>query len=172
MQVYKLSTLWQTSSAVGRSFGSKASNLSNSLNAKGSALGNFCANEIGCFFLIVVKYLLAFSFRTWSWHFSLYLIWYTKIKSITKFHNKEQICLPEIWYLMTASPADLSLNLAGEQHFYQGKVASRLILRQKCSLCSICQWQGYTASKYIFNCNKLQEQSFKRWTKEEKTYVG
>jgi hypothetical protein len=54
----------QTSSAVGRSFGSKASNLSNSRSAKGSAFGNFCSNGTSCFFLMLVKYLLAFSLRT------------------------------------------------------------------------------------------------------------
>jgi len=54
-----------TSSAVGRSLGSKASSLSNNRSAKGSALGNFCASGTGCFFLMLVKYLLALSFRTW-----------------------------------------------------------------------------------------------------------
>jgi hypothetical protein len=54
-----------TSSAVGRSLGSKASSLSNKHSAKGSAFRNFCANGTGTFFLMLVKYLLALSFRTW-----------------------------------------------------------------------------------------------------------
>jgi hypothetical protein len=55
-----------TSSAVGRSLGSNARSLCKSLSAEGSALGNFCEKGIGCFFLILLRYLLAFSFRICS----------------------------------------------------------------------------------------------------------
>lgn len=63
------SGLWSdiiTCSAVGRSFGSNAKSLCKRSKAKGSAFGNFCENEIVSFFLMLLRYLLAFSFRTWE----------------------------------------------------------------------------------------------------------
>jgi hypothetical protein len=53
-----------TSSAVGRSLGSNASILSNKRSASGSAFGNFWEKGIGFFFLMLLKYLRAFSLRT------------------------------------------------------------------------------------------------------------
>jgi hypothetical protein len=44
-----------TSSALGLSFGSKASIRSNKLSARGSAFGNFCVNGVAFFRLIVLK---------------------------------------------------------------------------------------------------------------------
>lgn len=52
-----------TSSALGRSLGSNASILSNKRRASGSALGNFWEKGTGFFFRMLLKYLLAFSFR-------------------------------------------------------------------------------------------------------------
>lgn len=52
-----------TSSAEGRSLGSKASSRSSKRRAKGSTLGNFCEKGTGGFFLMLLKYLLALSFR-------------------------------------------------------------------------------------------------------------
>jgi hypothetical protein len=53
-----------TSSAVGRSLGSNASILSNKRSASGSAFGNFWEKGMGFFFLMLLKYLRAFSLRT------------------------------------------------------------------------------------------------------------
>jgi hypothetical protein len=53
-----------TSSAVGRSLGSNASILSNKQSASGSAFGNFWEKGMGFFFLMLLKYLRAFSLRT------------------------------------------------------------------------------------------------------------
>jgi len=58
--------LWDrrpTSSADGRSLGSNASRRSSNRRANGSAFGNFWENGTGCFFLMLLRYLLAFSFR-------------------------------------------------------------------------------------------------------------
>lgn len=52
-----------TSSADGRSLGSNAKSRSSKRRAKGSALGNFCENGTGDFLRMLLKYLLAFSFR-------------------------------------------------------------------------------------------------------------
>jgi hypothetical protein len=57
-----------TSSAVGRSFGSNANILSNKRSASGSALGNFWENGMGFFFLMLLRYLRAFSLRTCSYN--------------------------------------------------------------------------------------------------------
>ena len=54
-----------TSSAVGRSLGSNANILSNKRRARGSAWGNFCEKGTGFFFRMLLKYLRAFSFRTY-----------------------------------------------------------------------------------------------------------
>ena len=54
-----------TSSAEGRSLGSKASIFSSKERAKGSACGNFWEKGTGFFFRILLKYLLAFSFLTY-----------------------------------------------------------------------------------------------------------
>lgn len=51
-----------TSSADARSFGSKARRRSRRRRAKGSALGNLWEKGTGCFFLMLLRYLLAFSF--------------------------------------------------------------------------------------------------------------
>lgn len=52
-----------TSSAVGRSLGSNARRRSSRRRASGSALGNLCLKGTGCFFRMLLRYLLAFSFR-------------------------------------------------------------------------------------------------------------
>jgi hypothetical protein len=61
---FKVQTL--ASSGVGLSLGSNAKSLCKSLSAAGSALGNLPGNDTGCFFLMLFKYLLAFSFRIYS----------------------------------------------------------------------------------------------------------
>lgn len=83
------------SSAVGLSLGSNAKSLCKSLSAAGSALGNLSENGTGCFFLMLLKYLLAFSFRIYSsqrinaCHFVNSLVW--NIKAWMRRHTLETV---------------------------------------------------------------------------------
>lgn len=92
-----------TSSAVGRSLGSNARSLCKSLSAEGSALGNFSGKGIGCFLLMLLRYLLAFSFRICRrrkkniWDLAIIYAWYWKCLNIS-INNKSYLWNNICWW--------------------------------------------------------------------------
>lgn len=77
-----LAFLESTSSAEGRSLGSKARRRSSKRRAIGSAFLNFSKNDTGVFFLMLLRYLLAFSFRICTYLRNIDTYYHQKLERI------------------------------------------------------------------------------------------
>jgi hypothetical protein len=101
------------------------------------------------FFLMLLRYLLALSLRTWEQKklmmsaFSALLAMH--IEQTIKVFPKLTCHIPEKWYPWMVCLEDQSSNLTDGQHFYQETKAFLIAPQRRCIQCSKCQWLAYTA---------------------------